>query len=60
MATQNSQLLAYYNLANMHATGTGVARNCPIAVDFYKMVAERGKWADRMMEAYIAYRVGYT
>ena len=57
MASQNSQVLAFYNLATMHATGTGVSRSCPIAVDLYKNVAERGRWTDKMMEAYTAYRV---
>ena len=33
MASQNGHVLAFYNLAQMHATGTGVLRNCHTAVE---------------------------
>ncbi|TKR70088.1 hypothetical protein L596_022156 [Steinernema carpocapsae] len=55
-AAQSGHVLAYYNLAQMHAKGTGVARNCPIALEYYKNVAERGRWADKLMEAYQLYK----
>merc|ERR1711953_923149 len=46
------------NLADMHATGTGMLRSCPTAVELYKNVAERGKRAELMMEAHADYRRG--
>lgn len=33
LASQGGHVLAYYNLAQMHATGTGVLRNCHTAVE---------------------------
>jgi len=43
-------------LADMHATGTGMLRSCPTAVELYKNVAERGRWGELMMEAHSDYR----
>jgi TPR repeat protein len=40
----------------MHATGTGMLRSCPTAVELYKNVAERGRWGELMMEAHTDYR----
>lgn len=40
----------------MHATGTGLIRSCPTAVELYKNVAERGKWGEKLMEAHSLYR----
>jgi SEL1 protein len=48
-------ILAIYNLAQMHAKGTGVIRNCRFAMALYKNVAERGRWAERFMDAYQRY-----
>lgn len=42
----------------MHAKGTGVLRNCRFAVALYKNVAERGRWADRFMDAYVRFQSG--
>uniref|UniRef100_A0A1I7UVF4 S5 DRBM domain-containing protein n=1 Tax=Caenorhabditis tropicalis TaxID=1561998 RepID=A0A1I7UVF4_9PELO len=56
LASQNGHLLAYYNLGQMHATGTGVPRSCSHAVDLFKSVAERGRWGERIMEAHSAYK----
>lgn len=42
----------------MHATGTGMMRSCPTAVELFKNVAERGKWGEKLMEAHILYRDG--
>merc|ERR1712130_1085721 len=49
---------AFHNLADMHATGTGMLRSCSTAVELYKNVAERGKWGELMMEAHADYRRG--
>lgn len=56
LASQAGHILAFYNLANMHASGVGMMRSCPTAVELYKNVAERGKWAERLMIAYQDYR----
>uniref|UniRef100_A0A183DHK6 Sel1 repeat family protein n=1 Tax=Gongylonema pulchrum TaxID=637853 RepID=A0A183DHK6_9BILA len=58
LASQSGHVNAYYNLAQIHATGTGVPRNCHTAVELYKNVAERGRWSERLMEAYVSYRGG--
>merc|ERR1712223_1990425 len=58
LASQSGHVLAFHNLADMHATGTGMLRSCPTAVELYKNVAERGKWAELMMEAHADYRRG--
>lgn len=42
----------------MHATGTGMMRSCPAAVELFKNVAERGKWSDQLMVAHTDYREG--
>lgn len=42
----------------MHATGTGMMRSCPTAVELFKNVAERGKWSDQLMTAHTDYREG--
>jgi len=42
----------------MHATGTGMMRSCPTAVELMKNVAERGKWSDQLMVAHTDYREG--
>jgi len=33
LASQSGHVLAFYNLAQMHATGTGVLRNCHTATE---------------------------
>ncbi|OZC11577.1 Sel1 repeat protein [Onchocerca flexuosa] len=58
LASQSGHVNAYFNLAQIHATGTGVPRNCHTAVELYKNVAERGRWSERLMEAYTSYRNG--
>ncbi|EFO20001.1 Sel1l protein [Loa loa] len=58
LASQSGHVNAYFNLAQIHATGTGVPRNCHTAVELYKNVAERGRWSERLMEAYASYRSG--
>lgn len=58
LASQSGHILAFYNLADMHATGTGMLRSCPTAVELYKNVAERGKWGELLMEAHSDHRRG--
>ncbi|CAI4222801.1 unnamed protein product [Auanema sp. JU1783] len=58
LASQNGNVVAYYNLARMHSTGIGVPRSCSTAVELYKIVSERGKWSERLIEAYSAYKHG--
>jgi SEL1 protein len=45
-------------LAQMHAKGTGVPRNCRVAMELYKNVAERGRWSERFMDAYVKFQNG--
>lgn len=56
LASQSGHVLAFYNLGQMHASGVGMMRSCPTAVELFKNVAERGKWAERLMVAYHDYR----
>ncbi len=35
-ATEGGNLLAHFNLAQMHRLGVGVMRSCPVAVTLYK------------------------
>ncbi|CAI5451850.1 unnamed protein product [Caenorhabditis angaria] len=58
LAAQNGHVLGLYNLAQMYSTGTGVSRSCSHATDFFKNVAERGKWTTRLTDAYNAYKEG--
>lgn len=60
LASQSGNVLAFYNLAQIHATGAGAPRNCHTAVELYKNVAERGRWSERLMEAYNSYRDGHA
>lgn len=56
MASHSGHVLAYYNLGQMHAQGTGTMRSCPTAVEFFKNVAERGRWGELLMQAHGDYR----
>lgn len=58
LASQWGHILAYYNLAQMHATGIGMMRSCITAVELLKNVAERGKWSEQLMMAHTEYREG--
>ncbi|XP_077493920.1 HMG-coA reductase degradation 3 isoform X2 [Amblyomma americanum] len=58
LASQSGHVLAFYNLAQMHATGTGTVRSCSTAVELFKNVAERGRWSEKLMQAYADYRDG--
>lgn len=43
LASQSGHVLAYYNLAQMHATGIGIMRSCSTAVEvisyFFKQIS---------------------
>lgn len=56
LASQAGHVLAFYNLGKIHAAGLGTMRSCPTAVELFKTVAERGKWAERLMFAHQDYR----
>lgn len=56
LASQSGHVLAFYNLAQMHAVGLGMMRSCPTAVELFKNVAERGKWSERLMQAHQDYK----
>jgi hypothetical protein len=38
LASQSGHVLAFYNLAQMHAAGTGMMRSCPTAVEVCKII----------------------
>jgi len=56
LAAQSGHILAIYNLAQMHATGTGMMRSCTAAVELYKSVAERGRWGLLLADAHNDYK----
>lgn len=56
LAAQSGHVLAYYNLGQMHALGTGMMRSCSTAVEFFKNVSERGRWGEILMQAHNDYR----
>ena len=58
LASQSGHLMAFYNLGQMHASGIGMIRSCHTAVELFKNVAERGQWAEMMMEAHSKYWAG--
>ncbi|VDP30432.1 unnamed protein product [Echinostoma caproni] len=55
MASQQGNILAFFYLGEMHATGVGVLRSCTTATELFKNVAERGRWSRWFMSAYAAY-----
>ncbi|CAD5225652.1 unnamed protein product [Bursaphelenchus okinawaensis] len=60
LAAQSGHILALYNLANIHATGTGVQRSCNLATELMKNVAERGRWAERFVDAFSKFMLGHN
>lgn len=59
LASQSGHILALYNLGFMHASGTGLTtRSCSLATEMLKNVAERGRWAERFMDAFSKYQSG--
>ncbi|KAL3312949.1 Protein sel-1 1 [Cichlidogyrus casuarinus] len=57
LASQQGNLLALFHLGMMHAKGMGVLRSCPTAAEFFKNVAERGRWSLLFNSAYEAFQV---
>lgn len=56
-AAQNGNLLAIYNLAQLHAHGSiGLVRNCRTATELFKNVAERGSANALFEQAFAAYQ----
>lgn len=49
LASQSGHVLAYYNLAQMHATGTGMLRSCSMAVEvsFFKVEQIPSNYVER-------------
>jgi TPR repeat protein len=61
LSAQQGNIVALYNLAQMHEHGLGTAPSCPLSVQLYKKVAERGTWSSAIHEAYKLYQKGeYT
>jgi SEL1 protein len=44
----------------MHYYGLGTMQNCPLALQLYKRVVERGRWSHLLNDAYELYRNGKT
>ncbi|KAI9599526.1 hypothetical protein BDF19DRAFT_381633 [Syncephalis fuscata] len=58
-AAGNGNILAQYYLADMHWEGQGTSYSCPLAVAYYKTVAEKGDWQYSPIPAgYQAYKRG--
>jgi SEL1 protein len=57
-AAQGGHIAAFYHLAEIYAKGLTAKRNCPKAVELYKIVSERGKWTQLNKEAYRLYMAG--
>ena len=43
LASQGGHILAFYNLAQMHASGTGVMRSCHTAVEVRALLRSPGR-----------------
>ena len=58
LAAQHGNLIALYNLADMHFHGLGTTSTCPVAVQLYKKVAEKGNLANLMADAHLLFQHG--
>ncbi|KAG0178792.1 ERAD-associated protein [Apophysomyces sp. BC1021] len=59
IAADAKHLLAYWYLAQLNLHGIGLKASCPMAVAFYKSIAERGDWLHPTMDtAYKEYTKG--
>ncbi|KAF7731977.1 ERAD-associated protein [Apophysomyces ossiformis] len=59
IAAEAKHLLAYWYLAQLNIQGTGLKASCPMAVAFYKSIAEHGDWLYPTVEiAYDAHMKG--
>ncbi|RKP26333.1 hypothetical protein SYNPS1DRAFT_14339, partial [Syncephalis pseudoplumigaleata] len=58
-AASRGNILGQYYLADMHWEGLGTSYSCPLAVAYYKTVAEKGDWQYSPIPAgYQAYKRG--
>lgn len=57
VAAHHGELLAVFNLANLHRRGAGVPQSCKIATELFKQTAEHGEWPRKFLEAFLAYEV---
>ncbi|KAF9917277.1 ERAD-associated protein [Lobosporangium transversale] len=58
-AAQAQNFQAVYHLGEMHFYGLGVSKKCEEAARYFKYVAERGDWGDRLFQdSYDAYQTG--
>ena len=46
LASQSGHVLAFFNLAQMHSTGTGVMRNCQTATEVLQPGPPPPSWAN--------------
>jgi len=60
LAAQSGHLRAYHCVGKMYALGIGVSRSCDIAVNAFKVVAERGPWIEGLARAHASFRAGDT
>ncbi|KAF0717962.1 Aste57867_1988 [Aphanomyces stellatus] len=61
VAAQHGHTLSMHKVGHMAMNGIGVTRSCRSALEYFKMVAERGWWEAELRHAYTAYTNGdYT
>ncbi|KDO32589.1 hypothetical protein SPRG_03063 [Saprolegnia parasitica CBS 223.65] len=61
VAAQHGHTLGMHKVAHMTTHGIGTTRSCKSALDYMKLVAERGAWDHELRSAYRAYVAGdYT
>eukprot|EP00002_Diphylleia_rotans_P021232 TRINITY_DN4137_c0_g1_i10.p1 TRINITY_DN4137_c0_g1~~TRINITY_DN4137_c0_g1_i10.p1 ORF type:complete len:687 (-),score=151.47 TRINITY_DN4137_c0_g1_i10:1418-3478(-) len=58
MAARSGHTLALYYMGLLHEVGVGAAYNCPIALQNYKVVVERGNTGDIIDIAQLKYQQG--
>ena len=58
-AAQQGHLVAIFYLAQIHHYGLGTVVSCPLAVQLYKKVAERGPWQSTLYQAYELFQVSF-
>ena len=58
LASQQGHTRAMYNLAQMHFHGVATPKSCPLADKLYKVVAEKGEWADTIKQAFVHHTKG--
>lgn len=58
LAAQQGNLIAMYYLGQMNDFGLGTSQSCPLAVQLYKRVAERGPWSSILDQAHELFQQG--